>query len=84
MFHKVRIIPSDTTRLHPPYSYSRQMELATKPFSEEFNDGANLITVLNESSWMTFASEQHKLLNFKNTCPTNRITSSVSPEPGRK
>ncbi len=43
MFHKVRIIPSDTTRLHPPYSYSRQMVLATKPFSEEFNDGANLI-----------------------------------------
>lgn len=37
---------------------------ATKPFSEEFNDGANLIIISNETSWMAFAIEQHNIDKF--------------------
>jgi hypothetical protein len=35
------------------------MVKATKPFSDEFNDGANPIKISNKSSWMAFAMGQH-------------------------
>jgi hypothetical protein len=47
------------------------MVKATKPFSEEFNDGANPIKISNKSSWTAFTMEQNNRAFLQDTDKNN-------------